>query len=107
MAEAIQQEVAVRLISLSSEYVAGTWPVPVGLLWINGDHIRRPWPLPSRIRSSKSWSKRRLDAQSFPGQETHSLPSSISSMSCEGPKAYRWLIPRLAKKEHRIHTGLP
>jgi predicted O-methyltransferase YrrM len=31
----------VRLVNLSSEYVTHTWPSPVGLLWIDGDHRYR------------------------------------------------------------------
>jgi len=28
----------VRLVNLSSRYVSHSWPMPVGLLWIDGDH---------------------------------------------------------------------
>jgi hypothetical protein len=28
----------VRPISLSSEFVTGSWPIPVSLLWVDGDH---------------------------------------------------------------------
>lgn len=28
----------VRLVNLSSSYVTRSWPMPVGLLWIDGDH---------------------------------------------------------------------
>jgi Methyltransferase domain len=28
----------VRLVNLSSESLSGSWPMPVGLLWIDGDH---------------------------------------------------------------------
>lgn len=31
----------VRLINLSSQYLADTWPLPIGLLWIDGDHRYR------------------------------------------------------------------
>jgi predicted O-methyltransferase YrrM len=31
----------VRLVNLSSEYVTRSWPMPVGLLWIDGDHRYR------------------------------------------------------------------
>jgi hypothetical protein len=31
----------VRLVSLSSEYVTEIWPMPVGLLWVDGDHTLR------------------------------------------------------------------
>jgi predicted O-methyltransferase YrrM len=31
----------VRLVNLSSEFVTGSWPMSIGLLWIDGDHSYR------------------------------------------------------------------